>query len=350
MRDNNINKLDIVFCLDLSGSTNGLISDVREGLWHIVNQVNLMEPQPQFRIAIVGFSRPSYKKENGYVKVICDLTADYDMLSNELVKIRPAIEKGDQYVGIALNTCINKLSWDEAKSTRKIIYIVGNGMVNTNNSDYIKACQQALQHNIIVNTVYVIGKSDKARELPGWYRIAALTNGVATEMTVGKKLQLTDTKLDFSDLFEASRDLNLSYIYHGTEGLKHYSNFRAADSAAFTYGPSIYIERAYYKNSSLFKWANSKWDMVDFFRMKGMLPPMQDSLMISDSLRSMSAEAIYDLVNQQKSMRQKAINDLEYLLRADYPMQVHKQYISGELLEENSFARSVILLLIKEWN
>ena len=348
--EDSVNYLDIVFCLDLSGSTNGLITDVREGLWHIVNQVSLLQPQPKFRIGVVGFSRPSFKKENAYVKVICPLTADFDFLSHELYKIKPAVEKGDQYVGVALKTCITKMKWVESKDAKKIIYIAGNGAVGTNNNDYLKACQLASERGILINAVYVMGKSDKARELPGWYKIASLTKGAITEIAVGRKDLPFSKEMDANAILETSIKFNNTYIYHGPGGYSKYQLFREADSASFVASPNVFAERVYYKKSSLFLWGNQQWELVDYMRLNGMLPEVLDAMFLPDSLRKKSAEEIYNIVYQAKTTRQQVISKLDVLYKDNYPLKVHKQYDSGELKEENSFARSVIILLLKEWN
>ena len=342
------NKLDIVFCLDLSGSTNGLIIDVRESLWHIVNQVKLLEPAPEFRLGLVGFSRPSFKQENAYVKVLCDLTKDFDRLSHEMYKIRPAVEKGDQYVGAALNTCISEISWSEDKNARKIIYIVGNGLVGTNNNEYVKACELAVSKNIVINSIYVMGRGDIAREKVGWYRLAKLADGYTSEIAIGKKIPKVDSQVDFAMLIAASIDLSKTYIYHSKGGFESYQFYKAADSAALTASPSVFIERAYFKNSDLFKWTNAKWDMVDYLRWKGMLPPMDDTLTIADSLRSMPTKEIYNMVLDQKIKRQIIFSRMENMLKENYPLRIHKAYVAGELNEENSFARNVLIMLLKE--
>ena len=50
-----VRPLDIVFCLDLSGSTNGLVNDVRDNLWLIANELNAMNPKPDFRLGVICF-------------------------------------------------------------------------------------------------------------------------------------------------------------------------------------------------------------------------------------------------------------------------------------------------------
>src|SRR6476620_9787998 len=93
--------VDIVFCLDLSGSTNGIVDRMRNHIWDYVHLFSNCTPRADFRIGFVGFARPSYGKENYYVKVISDLTHDIEGLTHELLKMRTQIEKGDQFVGPA---------------------------------------------------------------------------------------------------------------------------------------------------------------------------------------------------------------------------------------------------------
>lgn len=88
------NPLDVVFCLDLSGSTNGLVYDVRDQLWFIINQIHAFERTPDLRIGLVGFSRPSFGKDNAYVRVLSRLTHDFDSLAYELYKLNHPLKKG----------------------------------------------------------------------------------------------------------------------------------------------------------------------------------------------------------------------------------------------------------------
>src|SRR5690349_21447669 len=72
--------IDIVFCFDLSGSTNGIIEHLRNNLWHFVHELEELEPVPDYRIGFIGFSRPSFGKEYSYVKVIRNLSYDTEWL------------------------------------------------------------------------------------------------------------------------------------------------------------------------------------------------------------------------------------------------------------------------------
>jgi hypothetical protein len=341
------NELQIVFCVDLSGSTNGLINDLRDNLWHIINQANMLTPQPELKIGVVAFSRPSFKKENSYVKVLCDLTTDFDYLAAELSRLRPSIEMGDQYVGAALKKCVVDISWSAA--ARKIIYIVGNGNVVDVTNEYLHSCELAVKRNIIVNAIYVVGKN-KAKELPGWHRIAAAGNGLTSEITLGARDDASITTVNYTELFNAARDYNLTCMYYSMNSYEKYMNYRKADSLAFTGGNLTFYERLYYKNKHFANGSNASWDFVDYFTKTGYMPAFTDSSLFPDSLKNKTQEYIFDLARTLKAERSRAMASLVNLLSTDIPLDLHHRYLNGDLMEDrNFFSRCVVNMLIKEY-
>ncbi|MBK5285659.1 MAG: VWA domain-containing protein, partial [Bacteroidia bacterium] len=146
--------IDIVFCMDLSGSTNGIIEHLRNHLWHFVHELDQLEPQANYRFGFVGYSRPSFGKDNYYVKVIRDLSYDNELLSSEMFALRTQVEQGSQFVGAALMNCIKNLNWSKEKDAVKIIFLSGNGFVNADGDTYKKACELAVSRGIIIHSLY----------------------------------------------------------------------------------------------------------------------------------------------------------------------------------------------------
>ncbi|MEP7264361.1 MAG: vWA domain-containing protein [Bacteroidota bacterium] len=341
-------KLEIVFCMDLSGSTNGLINDLRDNLWHIINQAKLLTPKPELRIGVVGFSRPSFKKENSYVKVLCDLTTDFDFLAAELSKIRPSIEKGDQYIGAALRKGVLDISWSEEEDAKKIIYIVGNGMVADPSGEYIKSCELAVKRNITINSIYVVSNY-KAKEILGWHKIATMGRGISSEMTVGFREKINDETVATKEFFNAARDFNLTCMFYSVNGMTKYMEYRKADSIAYAGGNASFFERVYYKSMNLITGGMS-WDVVNYYTRTGLLPAYSDTLLFPDSLKNKSNEYIYDLVKTLKSDRQRSVSRMNTMLINDYPLKMHDRYANGELKDDNNlFSRCVINMLLKQW-
>ena len=145
--------IDIVYTLDLSGSTNGLIDDVRDNLWGMNNELNRLYPSSQIRFAVVGYSRPSFGSKNQYVKVLSPFTSDIDNIATELYKLKPNIEKGDQYVGAAIRASLDMLSWSNEKNAVKQIFLTGNGSVFLGAFDVVESCDLAKEKGISVNAL-----------------------------------------------------------------------------------------------------------------------------------------------------------------------------------------------------
>ncbi|MBK7391330.1 MAG: hypothetical protein IPI23_20340 [Bacteroidetes bacterium] len=53
--DNQMPVVEVVFCLDLSGSTNGLIDNVREQVWSVVNMIATASPKENCESVWSGF-------------------------------------------------------------------------------------------------------------------------------------------------------------------------------------------------------------------------------------------------------------------------------------------------------
>ena len=116
--------IDVVFCLDLSNSSNGLIERFRNHIWDYWDFFTRCDSQPDYRIGVVTYARFSYGKSSGYSHVMRDLGTDFEGLSKILFKIPPKTEKGDQYVGAALNTCMNKMSCRKIPTQKKLLFLL----------------------------------------------------------------------------------------------------------------------------------------------------------------------------------------------------------------------------------
>jgi len=334
--------IDIVFCLDLSGSTNGLIDDVRERLWEIVNQVNSYRPAPKFRIGVVGFSRPSFGAKNAYVKVLQDLTDDFDLLCFELYKLKPSIEKGDQIVGEALKVSIKNMTWTSDDNSLKVIYLVGNGMVNSGRNDYRAACELAVSNNIIVNTVYCRTINNYQKELPGWREIARLSNGEQFDIKIHKRTPIVLSSPDPEEFKTIASDFSSTYIYFGENGSERHRMMAENDRAAMVANPMTFESRIFYKISDRYQYHQEKWDLVDYLKMTDPKLESLNTEWLPDSLKFKSAEYILSTVVSLKDKRNKAIIDLRRHLPYDRQAKLNQMLEDRNIHKSDIFERVVI--------
>jgi hypothetical protein len=334
--------LDVVFCLDLSGSTNGLLTDVRDNLWLISNELDQLSPRPALRIGIVGFSRPSFGKNNAYVKVLSDLTNDLDHVAAELYRLKPSIEKGDQIVSAALNTAINDLSWSKDEQATKIIFIVGNGMVTANGYEYVKSCESAVAKNIIINSVYVM-KSNWFKEITGWRRIATISGGMQMEVTINKAEPVAIWKSDWKALSKVNTQLNGSFMWTGSDSSYCRKEMATSDSGAFYAGMETFCHRLYYKSSDRFLLAIRHCDLY-----------------YSDSNNNLSESSAEQEVSHEKSAFDQRVEELSHIRKEKFkqvrellsdqpPKDLFNQYATNALTDEGIFHRIILKVILKQW-
>jgi len=335
--------IDVVFCLDLSGSTNGLIDDVRERMWEIINQVNTYRPAPEFRIGVVGFSRPSFGAKNGYVKVLQDLTGDFDVLCHELYKLKPSIEKGDQLVGQALKVSIKNINWSGDKSALKVIYLVGNGMVNLGyNNDYRDACELAVKNGIIINTLYCRTRNNAEKELPGWREIARLAGGEQYDIRIHKRPPMLLTSPDPAEFREIASRFSATYLYYGKFGHERHKIMASNDKNAMLANEMTFESRMFYKISDRYQYHQQGWDIVDYLKMTRPDLDGIDMTMCPDSIKFKSPEYVLDLGQNLKDQRNRAIIELRKHLPYDRQAIINRMLEDREIDKSDIFERVII--------
>jgi hypothetical protein len=326
-------ELDIVFCLDLSGSTNGLIEDFRENLWYISNQLLAMEPSPVLRIGVVGFSRPSFGKNNAYIKILSDITDDLDAVAASVYRLRSTVEKGDQYVVPALETCVRDLNWSPSSNAVKMIFLVGNGMAVINARSYEKVCMEASKNRIIIESLYVLSNGNMIKELPAWRRIAALAGGRQTELTIHKADHTNIWNEKTPQSISINKKLHQTIRWNVADDVCR-QNSQTADSGAFTSSANEWMNRMAFKSSVYYNnWLKNCGALAEL----GGKPA-----------ENLGEDVFSRQVNQTL---QECRNLMEELNRETSPARIkdhHRLYKEG-LKEESVLRRIVIIMAMEQW-
>lgn len=331
--------LDIVFCLDLSGSTNGLLNDLRDHLWMIINLANNMEPKPYLRLGVVGFSRPSFGKENAYVKVLVPLTTNFDYLSEELYRLRPSIEKGDQIVAAALRASVMDMKWSDRSDAVKLVFLVGNGMVSGTDHEYVRYCEQAREKNIVIHPVYVMKSSNWFKELPSWRRIATMTGGMQTEVTINKPDNMQVFVSVKKDLTALNNKINATYNWAGVDSAICRRSLTAADSGAF-YADSrdAFYNRLYYKSGEEYAEVYRDCDIVS-----------NAVLLTGEAAAENEDGAFRDRMKEMYSARELMRAQLrKEFLKADLDA-MQRAYLTGSIDNAGVLRRCILNILYKAW-
>src|SRR5262249_30796231 len=88
--------IDVVICLDVSNSMDGLISSAQMKLWDIVTDLGKANPAPDLRVGLYSYGHTSYDRQAGWVRKELDLTTDLDAVYQNLNGL--TTNGGDEYV------------------------------------------------------------------------------------------------------------------------------------------------------------------------------------------------------------------------------------------------------------
>src|SRR3954466_13006763 len=100
--------VEVVFCLDTTGSMGGLIEGAKAKIWSICNQIAGGKPTPDLKVGLVAFR----DKGDDYITKVIDLSDDLDAIHGHLKKFEAA-GGGDtpEHVNLALEHAVNKIKW-----------------------------------------------------------------------------------------------------------------------------------------------------------------------------------------------------------------------------------------------
>jgi hypothetical protein len=167
-------KVEVVFCLDTTGSMGGLIEGAKAKIWSICNQIANGKPTPELKVGLVAY------KDRGdeYITKVTDLTDDLDAIHGQ-VKGFSAGGGGDapESVNQALDDAVNKIKWSTDKKTLRIIFLVGDAPPHMDYADdtkYPVTCKKACEKGIIINTIQCGNDAECTKH---WREIAVKAEG-----------------------------------------------------------------------------------------------------------------------------------------------------------------------------
>jgi len=146
LRQVNINALDIMLCLDISGSMQAIDFQPNNRLY-VAKEVlaDFIRGRKEDRIGLVCFARDAYTE--------CPLTFDYDILIEFLEQVDFGDIPDGTAIGMAIAGAANRLRDSEAKT--RLIVLLTDGVNNRGQIDPITAAQLAATLGIRVYTVGV---------------------------------------------------------------------------------------------------------------------------------------------------------------------------------------------------
>ncbi len=257
--------VDLVICLDTSGSMEQLIDSARGRVWDIVTELSEATPTPDLRVGLLTYGTPdTSSEEQGWVVRQSDLTGDLDTVYGKMMAL--TTEGGDEFVGWVLDDAIKTMSWSDDGQALRLIFVAGNESADqgTDRRNFRYVAEGARQRDIIINPIYAGPRDQGVKEL--WDQVAIHGGGDFAAIDVGAGTLQIASPFD-AELKALNHELNATYIPYGEQGATGLANQLAQDANAGRMGAQSCSSRVAAKGCGLYN--NASWDLVDAMQQPG---------------------------------------------------------------------------------
>jgi Mg-chelatase subunit ChlD len=206
--------VEVVFCLDTTGSMSGLIEGAKQKIWSISNRIVAGKPTPNLKVGLLAYR----DRGDAYVTKLTDLTDDLDAIYSTIKEYK-ADQGGDtpESVNQALHEAVTRFKWSAGNDTLRIVFLVGDAppqMAYKDDVKYPETCKLAAEKGILINSVQCGADAECARV---WREIASKAGGdyvqiaqdgatVRVVTPFDERLAAINAELENSTLVYGSRD------------------------------------------------------------------------------------------------------------------------------------------------
>ncbi|MBL7133391.1 MAG: VWA domain-containing protein, partial [Phycisphaerae bacterium] len=300
--------VDLVICLDTSGSMTKLIEAAKQKLWAVVNELATAKPKPVLRVGLYHYGNDGLSRENGWVERLCPLTGDLDAVYGKLFALRT--RGGTEYVARVVRAATDELKWNTDKRTLRMIFVAGNERATQDEKTYKlqDICKAAATKGIIVNTIFCGNEATGRRT--GWADAAAWADGKYAAIDQKRGTVVVSTPYD-KKLAKLSATLNKTYVPYGTRGKAGKANQKAQDANATSMNAPAAAQRAMAKGSALYR--SHGWDLVDGIAEGKVDLAKVKNADLPKNMRKMSIKERKKYVDQMRTRRKKAQSQIKDL-------------------------------------
>ena len=334
-------RIDMVFCIDCSGSMGAVIETAKQKIWAIVNEVGKAKPAPVLRIGLLGYGNSdiSYR--------MFELSDDLDEVYKHLVTFKDE-GWGNEWVGRAIQKATTDMKWSPSNKDLKVIYVVGNETAKQGPPEmqYDKTAPAAIKAGIMVNAIYcgTQGNAGASAEITAtWREFAQLADGqfMAIERTGGAVVVQSpfDKRLD-----ELSKQVNTTYLAFGQVGRDRKLNQEVQDRNAGSFGGAVAADRALSKAGAQYNASARLWDLVEASKQKDFDWKTIKDEDLPEEMRKMSLaerKAYVQKKDAERAKIQKEIQDLAVKRDAFIREEITRQGLKGDHAFDEAVRRSV---------
>lgn len=289
---------DVAILLDTSGSMQGLINQVRDGLWQTLNNLGTIKRDgktAKLRLALYEYGSGSVSAEAQHLQMLSPLTADHTKIAEKLfaTKATGSLE----FSGTAISRATTDLSWTTDHLDFRSIVIAGNETIHQGLVKPIEAAQAALGNDIIVNSIFAGPQTiqtgggfgggfgcrgffcpnppvptpaptpeiTKNPIFTEWEQLASAGNGETINIDHNNSIPYIESPFD-ARIVEITVETNKTFLPFGKNGQTEYDRMIDLDRNIRNSGAGSYIGWGSYRGGNFGTATIAKWDLVTALR------------------------------------------------------------------------------------
>jgi hypothetical protein len=338
-------KAQIAILIDTSGSMQGLINQVRDGLWSTLNSLDSLTKNGEasdVELALYEYGSGSVSAEAKFIRQLVPLTTDHTLIAEKLFATKAT--GSEELVGQVLTQAGNDLSWSMDSQDFKSIVLAGNetifqGMVNP-----VDAAEALGLKAIGLNTIFA---GEKTSHLD---REGESLSSAGLDGTLNIDQNRVEAHIDspFDDeIIETTIAMNKTYLPFGQYGETEYRRMLDVDRNVRNSGRGSYIGWGSYRTGGFGQRTTASWDLITAFRLGSLdltkipdskLPLVLRGLSLADKL------GYIQKVNAQRTALESKLTEL----RSKRTLYVESVRAEQNQNEQENFSAAIRKLISKQ--
>lgn len=258
-------KAQIAILIDTSGSMQGLINQVRDGLWGTLNSLDTLTKDGEaadVELALYEYGSGAVSAEAGYIRQLVGLTTDHTLIAEKLFKTQAT--GSQEYVGQVLTQSANDLAWSTDLADFKSIVLAGNETIFQGSVDPIQAAIGLKNKSIVLNTIFA--GSETSHIFKEWSDLSQTGLGGTLNIDHNNGPSHIDSPFD-DEIIQVTQDINKTFLPFGQFGQTEYDRMLDMDRSVRNSGRGSYIGWGSYRSGGFGQRTTSSWDLVSAYRL-----------------------------------------------------------------------------------
>lgn len=202
-------RIQIALILDVSGSMNGLVSQVQSQFWQLLaflEKAETRKQKPRIELAVLTVGDATAPGDE--LKIVAPFSSDFDCILTKVIPLQCV--GSNEFFGQAISRALDSLAWSDQKQDFRTIVVAGNESFEQGRIDFQEVCKTAAGKNIIINTIYC-GLEELGQNFK-WPEAASLGQGVFTTINHNDTFNL-DTPYDavFTNIYKNFQNTVIPY-------------------------------------------------------------------------------------------------------------------------------------------